>query len=211
MPAVASHRPTSVPRDTFTLLLALVIASLVLVFGPVTAAQAHGDESEVSSVLVLQSISIIVNEGTADAAAEKLDDALKAPEKEGTDLVKVKEALEILEGAAPGAAGAPDLARARAILVGAITVRPATGYGKMPEPGMVGTDVSPFASGAETGTAVVLDGLKPARGISDGGDAALLGLAIVALILGVYLSYRWRPEDTIRQLRRKSGQVVESA
>lgn len=187
----------------------LVLALAVVLPRPAAAAEGHGEESTVASVLVLQSISLIANDGGAEAAAEKLTDALGAPEKEGTDLGKVEQALALIEGSAPGSAGAPALARAREILVSAIAVRPATGYGEIPEPRMVGEDVSPYARGADTGTVVVLDGMTPARGISDGGDVVLLGLAVLMVIAGVALSRRWRPIDTIRELRRRSAAVRE--
>lgn len=207
MSVTTSFVASRVRIGTVALVLALVSAALVLVSGPAQAAEGHGEESEVSAVLVLQAISLIANDGTAEAVAEKLTDALEAPDQEGTDLGKVKQALALVEESAEGSAGTRDLSRAREIMVSAIAVRAATGYGEMPEPGMVGEDVSPYASGADTGTAAVLDGFTPARGISDGGDVALLVLAVLALALGVVLSRRWRPHDTIRELRRRSGQV----
>lgn len=197
-------------RRSVVLMPAVVIAALVFVAGPAQASGGHGEESRVSAVLVLQAISVIANDGSADPVAEKLNDALAAPDKKGTDLVKVKQALSLVEGSATSADGAKDLGRARAIMVTAIAVRAATGYGEMPEPGMVGKDVSPYASGSETGTITVLDGFTPARGISDGGDVILLGLAILVLGAGVFLSRKWRPDDTIRELRRKSADVRKS-
>ena len=213
MPRPTTGAASLAPRrraEAAIAVVVLVLALAVVLPGPAAAAEGHGEESTVASVLVLQSISLIANDGGAEAAAEKLTDALKAPDKEGTDLGKVEQALAIIEGSAEGSAGEQDLARARAILVNAIAVRAATGYGEMPEPGMVGEDVSPYAVGADTGTVVVLDGFTPARGISDGGDAVLLGLAVLMVIAGVVLSRRWRPTDTIRDLRRRSAAVSDS-
>lgn len=213
MPSSTTGAASPAPRpwaEAAFAVVVLVLALAVLLPGPATAAEGHGEESTVASVLVLQSISLIANDGGAEAAAEKLVDALEAPEKEGTDLGKVEQALALIEGSAPGSAGAPALARAREILVSAIAVRSATGYGEIPEPGMVGEDEAPFATGADTGTVVVLDGMTPARGIRDGGDAVLLGLAVLMVIAGVVLSRRWRPMDTIRELRRQSAAVKES-
>lgn len=187
----------------------LALMAAVALPGPAVAAEGHGEESTVASVLVLQSISLIANDGTAEAAAEKLTDALEAPEKEGTDLGKVEQALALIEGSAPGSAGAPALAEAREILVSAIAARPATGYGEIPEPGVVGEDESPYATGADTGTVVVLDALEPERGVNDGGDGVLLVLAVLMVIAGVVLARRWRPMDSIRELRRQSAAVRE--
>lgn len=210
MPAVAPRSVSPVRRAALVLVLGLLTGYLVFLPSSALAAEGHGEESRIASVLVLQSISVIANDGTAEAAAEKLNDALEAPDKKGTDLAKVRQALALIEGSAQGSAGAQDVARARAILVSAIAVRPATGYGEMPEPGMVGGDVPPYASGADTGTTVVLDGFTPARGIHDGGDVVLIGLAVLVVVAGVVLSRRWRPQDTIRELRRRSDDVKES-
>lgn len=210
MPGWRLRGSLPVGRGPVGVALALVIASLVLVAGSAQAAGGHEEESEVSAVLVLQAISLIANDGTAEAVAEKLTDALEAPDQEGTDLGKVKQALALVEESAEGSAGTRDLSSARAIMVSAIEARAATGYGEMPEPGMVGGDVSPYATGADTGTVEVLDGFTPARGIRDGGDVVLLGFAVLALVAGVVLSRRWRPKDSIRELRRQSAAVKES-
>ena len=178
--------------------------------GAASAAEGHGEESDVASVLVLQSISIIANDGTLEAAAEKLEDALEARDKEGTDLGKVEEALEVLEGAADSPDAGAAMAEARTILESATEVRPATGYGEMPEPGMVGEGEAPYATGADTGTAVVLDPVSPERGIGDGGDAVLIVLSVISVLAGLYLARRWRPHDSIRQLRRRSAAIEES-
>ncbi|UER54326.1 hypothetical protein HJG43_06990 [Kineosporiaceae bacterium SCSIO 59966] len=59
-----------------------------------------------------------------------------------------------------------------------------------------------MATGLETGTTVVLDPFQHARGISDGGDAALLALAAVAIALGLWTAQRTRPRHSVRELRR---------
>ena len=202
--------PHWVRRGSAVLVVPFVLASLVLVASPARAGGGHMDESEVSAVLVLQAISVITNDGTAEAAAEKLNDALQAPDQEGTDLAKVKQALALVEGSATSSDSGTDLSRARKILVSAIAARAATGYGEMPAPGVVGKDVSPYASGADTGTIDVLNGFEPARGVHDGGDVVLLVLSVLMVAAGLVLSRTWRPHDTIRELRSRSAAMRSS-
>jgi len=157
-----------------------------------------------AKLLVLQSISLIANGALVGTVTDRLQDAVDAPDQAGTDATLVRRALLVLEDASDGAAGAPHRAQARALLVSSIDVRAATGYGQIPPPGVVGADVPAYANGAQSGTTVVLDELKPARGVSDRGDLVLLFMAIGAMALGTVLSRRWRPRDTIRELRRQS-------
>ena len=197
-------------RGSAALVVPFVLASVVLAAAPARAAGGHTDESEVSAVLVLQAISVMANGGTAEAAAEKLNDALEAPDQQGTDLVKVEQALALVEGSVASSDSGTDLSRAREILVSAIAARAATGYGEMPEPGVVGEDMSPYASGADTGTIDVLDRFEPARGVHDGGDVVLLVLAVLMVATGLVLSHTWRPHDTIHELRSRSAAMKGS-
>lgn len=178
------------------------MAVLLLVFGLVLASPravlADEEESDRASVLVLQSVALIANGAPVDAVIERVEDALAAPDKSGTDLAQVERALRVIQGT-PGGAG---LDRAQELLVDAVDIRFATGYGDVPRPGEVSHGEPPYATGAETGMTAVLDDFSPARGISDGGDVVLLVLAAVSIGVGSILAHRWRPPDSIRRLRR---------
>lgn len=52
---------------------------------------------------------------------------------------------------------------------------------------------------------MVLDEFRPARGIADSGDAALFALALVAIVVGLWLSVRLRPRHSIRELERRAA------
>ncbi|WP_170037031.1 hypothetical protein [Georgenia soli] len=151
---------------------------------------AHEDESEHAIDLVQQAVALIVNDGGADRVLEKLQDALEAPNPSGVDLALVRRAASAVEDARPGAAQAAALDEARGLLLKA-----APELAEPPSASMVG--------GLATGTTVVLDPLEPARAISDGGDAVVLGLAAASIALGVYLSRRWRPRHSVRELRAR--------
>ena len=184
----------------------VALVALAILSAGAGTAWAHEDEPKQANMLVLQSISLIANGASIDMIAEKISDALSAPDKSGTDLAKVRQAQALVR---PGASAA-DIANAEALLTGAIDIRAASGYGDIPQPGQVSSDRPPYATGAETGTTVVLDELEPRRGISDAGDAVLVALGILLMAVGVLLERRWRPHDTIRQLRHqlvKPGEV----
>lgn len=180
----------------------LLLATLVL-FRP-GAALADEEETDQASLLVLQSVALIANEAPVDAVIERIEDALAAPDPSGTDLAAVQRALTLVKKSAADDDPAA-LQEARQLLVDAVDVRFATGYGAIPGPKDTSEGESPYATGADTGTTAVLDELRPARGISDGGDAVLLVLAVLAVAAGLYLAHRWRPHDSIRQLRRATA------
>lgn len=171
-------RPTGVAA--LTLLLALL--------GPAANAQPHEEESEFAVDLVQQAISLIANDGGADRALEKMDDALMAPDASGVDLALVEEAVALLEETGPETEAAA-LSEARDLLLEAA-------------PALAQPPPMEMARGLDTGTTVVLDPFQPPRGVSDGGDATLLALAVLAIVLGLWLSRRVRPHHTIRELRR---------
>lgn len=184
-------------RHLVTVLLAVV--GLVLL--GTTPAAASEEETEQASLLVIQSIALIANGAPKEAVIERIEDALEAPDPSNTDLDAVEEALALVEESSANA-GPEGFEEARTVLVGAVEARFATGYGEIPGPDEVGHAESPYATGAETGTTAVLDELRPAWGISDGGDTVLLVLAALAVGSGLYLARRWRPHASIRQLRR---------
>lgn len=171
----------------------------LLVLGSAGAVGADMEESKQAKLLVLQSISLIANDAPRDAVLERLTDALDAPDQEGVDSAKVISAIAVIESGPTG------LVEGRLLLVRAIAVRAATGYGTIPMPGEVGQDVAAYATGAEPGTTVVLDELQPARGVNDRGDLAALLAGVFMAAAGLYLAKRWRPDVSIHQLRRLSA------
>lgn len=189
-------------------LVTFTVAVLVVVPGQALAS--GGEESDQANLLVLQAISLIANQAEVETITERLGDALASPDTEGTDLAMVQQALALVERS--GEAGSTSeaeagLEEAQLLLTGAIDIRAATGYGEMPGPGEVADGVPPFARGAATGTTVVLNEFKLARGVRNGGDVVLLGLAGLAILAGLYLSRRWRPSESIHELRRRSAEV----
>lgn len=92
------------------------------------------------------------------------------------------------------------LEQIREVLAEAVEIRAATGYGAIPEPGEMGEESS-IVTRAETGTEVVLDELRPARGVDSGSDVVRLLVGLGMAILGLILAQRWRPHHSIHQLR----------
>lgn len=163
---------------------------------PAVANGPHDNESDEPRALVLQAISLIVN--TPDEVheiEERLEHALEAPHTEGVDLTLVEEAAAALED--------HDLRRTRELLETSIGAGPFVGHG-VPRPIRElseDPDQPGFAIGGETGTTVVLDEYR-AEAALDGGEVALLIVSAAGITLGGLLAWRFRPADTVRQLRR---------
>lgn len=155
---------------------------MLLAAGP---AFAHGDgESDKAGDLVRQAIAHIVHDpNNTMAAAEKIDDAKNAADKEGVDMDLVAQAGDALERG--------DFHQARTLLERSIGARPHLS-GDDPLP--IG-QTRPLATGAETGIDVVTDPLAPHRGLTGGDWAAFAGLVALGA-LGVYLALRFRPHHT---------------
>lgn len=187
------RRGGSGPGDLVLGLVLVVI--LVLVSAP--AATANEEETDEASLLVMQTISLIANGRDVDVVEERLVDALEAPDKEGVDMAKVEEAAALLEQEPVDEAR---LEQIREVLSEAVEIRAATGYGAIPEPGEMG-EGSSIVTGAETGTVVVLDELRPARGVDSGNDVVLILVGLALAALGLVLARRWRPHHNIHQLR----------
>ena len=171
----------------------LIITALVLVLITVLPGQARADEGESKEapVLVEQAIALIANDAGEERVAERIQDALEAPDKEGVDLVLVRRALDAVEAPGEDKAG---LRRARVLLWDSLG-------GKLPSAPQGGR----LATGIETGTSRVLDEFRPARGISGTEDAVLFALAVCAVAVGIWLSVRLRPPHRIRELERRAA------
>lgn len=159
----------------------MVVAFVVSVWLAAFAAPpalAHEGDSDQASVLVLQAIGIIVNKpGDMDTIGDKVDDALKAPHKEGVNLTRVQAAKDVLDNG--------NMDQARTLLQQSLQVG-----GPMQ------------ATGEETGTTVVHDPLNP-RGHLATGDWILLAISVLATLLGAWLAVRYRPPQSVRVLRRQ--------
>lgn len=167
-----------------------LIISGFLLFGSSTAAYAHGMESLVSSELVQQALSLIANDGGIDRIAEKIQDAVEAPDTEGVDVARLELALAALESD-PSESGVED---ARALLI-------------LAAPQFASAPPAPRAIAGDTGTTAVLDPLEPLDGVNDGGDLTLLIVALAAIGLGLLLSRRLRPHHSIHELRKTSASL----
>ncbi|MFI2372173.1 hypothetical protein [Streptomyces sp. NPDC018833] len=169
----------------------LAALALLMLVMPGTA-RADMGESDEAAVLVEQAIALIANEAGEAHVAERIEDALQAPHKEGVDLALVRRALEVVERTGEDEAAARETRRLLLESVG----------GKLASAPQGGR----FATGTETGTSVVLDEFRPERGITDGGDAALVALACAAVVGGAWLSVRLRPRHSIHELERRSAE-----
>ena len=148
------------------------------------SAQANGEETQEGSVLVQQALAHLVHDsgpGGVELAMEKVDDTLRTEHQEGVDVAGVRAGMEAL--------GAGRVAQARALLEDSITEALAQ---------------RPPATGYETGTGVVSPPL-PGRGPLSGGDWAVLLVAAAVGGLGVWLSVRFRPHDSVGALRLLLG------
>lgn len=165
----------------------MLVLTLVFVGPPVAAppAYAHGgDETEEGYLLVQQAQAHLAHDTShtgMDLAMEKIDDALATKDQEGVAVGEVRQAKRAL------AAG--DIDSTRALLQASIQ----DALGSLPP-----------ATGEETGTTRVVPAL-PGRDGLGGRDWMFLTLSVVFVVVGVLLAYRFRPADTVHQLRSRLG------
>ena len=149
----------------------------------VPSALAHGgDESGEGYVLVQQALAHLAHDTShvgMDLAMEKVDDALAAEDQDGVAVAEVERAKRALE--------ADQVDRARSLLQSSI----ADALSELPA-----------AVGEETGTTVVVPALD-SKGELTGRDWLFLAVSTAALLAGVALAYRFRPSDTVADLRRR--------
>lgn len=163
-------------------MVALIGLGLVCV---APSAQAHDeDETQEGYVLVQQALAHLVHDSGPDGvdlAMEKVADALETEDQEGVDVAGVRAGMAALE--------ARQVEEARALLQDSISEAMAD---------------RPLATGYETGTSVVSPQL-PGRGPLSGGDWAALLVAAAVAGVGVWLSVRFRPHDSVDALRLMLG------
>ena len=169
-------------------------------------AWADGEESDRAPVLVTQAIALIVNEAGDERVAERIRDALDAPEREGVEASDVRAALALIEQ--PGEDPAVN-SQAEALLLRSIGGRLAADGEE--SAGADGTGGSPgFATGIQTGTTAILAAFVPARGVPDLTGALLIAGSLAAIVAGLVLSRRFRPPHRLRDLKRRTLEQGEA-
>jgi hypothetical protein len=164
----------------------VVVAALALAPVTLTAtAQAHGDdETQEAYVLVQQALAHLAHNAGLEGihlAMEKVGDALETEDQEGVDVAEVEQGMHALE------AGQAD--EARTLLQDSIADAVAG---------------RPLATGYETGTSLVPVEL-PGREPLTGSDWLVLVLSLGVAGLGVWLSVRFRPRESVGALRLLLG------
>ncbi len=164
----------------------LVVIALVA-FAPlaVTAsADAHDDETEEGYLLVQQALGHLAHDSGPEGvelALEKVGDAQESEDQDGVDVALLEQGGLALEAA--------EVEQGRALLQESITEAVAD---------------LPLATGYETGTGVVAPEL-PGRDALQAGDWVVLVLSVLVGGVGAWLSVRYRPGDTVAELRRRLG------
>lgn len=163
-----------------------VISVGVILVGSILAApSAAGDEpgeTDVGYLLVQQSLGHLAHDSSAegiDVAMEKVGDALETDDQEGVDVPTLERALAALE--------AEDIEGARRLLQKSITEA-------LHNP--------PPATGMQSGTTVVRLELPGRSGLATE-DWGFLAAAVIAALLGAWLTFRFRPHDSFRTLRTR--------
>jgi hypothetical protein len=174
----ATPMPTARPRTPLRPAVTALLTGLILLL-PAAPALAHGGgDSNQSRVLVLDALSYLANQpaGYEDSVTDKVGDALDAPDTQGVDLDKVAAAQQALK--------AGDMDQVRTLLQASLLPLTAP------------------VTGEDTGTTTMLDPL-PGHTTGTASTAALAGLSVAALLLGLGLARRWRPVESLAQLRRR--------
>ena len=170
-------------RGSMSQIVLVAALLLVFVFALVPPAGAHGgDETEEGYLLVQQALGHLAHETNHEGIAlamEKVEDALATEDQEGVDVAVLEQAKQALE--------ADQVDKARALLQSSIKEAM--------------SDLMP-ATGEETGTTVIRPALPGRDGLT-GRDWSFLGASALCLLVGAWLAYRFRPADTVGQLRRR--------
>jgi len=155
--------------------------------GLVSASPAWADEpgeTDVGYMLVQQALGHLAHDKSSagvDFAMEKISDVLKTKDQAGVNIAEVQQAKAALE--------AGQVIKGRDLLQTSITEAM--------------SKLAP-AVGEETGTKIVADPL-PGRGALGGTGLAFLAASLLFLLLGGGLAYRYKPADTVGELRKRLG------
>lgn len=167
------------PRRRAALVGTLMVA-LIAVAPP---AFAHGEGESVEAYALVQQALAHLAHSTERAsvmdAMEKVDDALATEDQEGVNVAGVEQAQAALESG--------DIEEARSLLQDSIT-----------------DAISALAPavGEETGTTVLSDVLPGRSGLA-GVDIGFLIASIALLVVGAVLSWRFRPSESVSELRAR--------
>lgn len=165
--------------------------TLVGSFGAVLPASAHGeDETTQGYVLVQQALGHLAHDTSTDGiqlAMEKVQDALDTDAQDGVDVPELEQGMAALE--------AGKVSRARDLLQESIREA---------------LESRPPAIGNQTGTTIVTPELpgRPGLHVQDWG---FLAASALALLLGLWLAYLFRPHDTVPTLRSLLGPSTGAA
>ena len=165
----------------------ILVAGVVVVGGLTSASPAWADapgETEVGYLLVQQALGHLAHDKTSsgvELSMEKIADVLKTQDNAGVNIAEVQQAKAALE--------AGQVVQGQALLQRSITEAM--------------SKLAP-ATGEETGTKVVADPL-PGRGALGGTGLLFLAGSVLLLLLGGGLAYRFKPADTVGQLRGRLG------
>lgn len=174
----AARQPAA--RGSGLVVACLVIGATIL---PTASAWAHGaGETTEGYVLVQQALGHLAHDSGhagVEAAMEKVNDALATGDLSGVDVAEVTQARTALS--------ADRVEQARTLLQHSILV--ATGALKP-------------AVGEQTGTTVVRLPLA-GRGALGAAQWLLGAVALLMVLAGGAVAYRFRPEDNLRKLRRR--------
>lgn len=157
--------------------------AFLVMFALAMPASADGEgETTEGYLLVQQALGHLAHDTSHEGmtlAMEKIEDALATEDQEGVDVAEVEQAKTALE--------AEQIDTARTLLQASIT----QALTKLPP-----------ATGGETGTTVIEPALDTRDGMS-GTDWLFIGISMLALLAGVLLAFRFRPADTVGELRRR--------
>jgi len=162
------------------LVVSIGLLSLFAVAPP--AAADGGDESQEGYVLVQQALGHLAHDTSPagiEFAMEKVDDALATEDQEGVAVARVERAQRALEDGR--------VEQARALLQGSIAEA---------------LSMQAPAVGDQTGTKLVLPAL-PGRKDLTGRDWGFLTISLIVFVAGAGLAFRFRPRDTVGDLRRR--------
>lgn len=167
------------------LLTGIIAVTLFGWLATAAPASAHGEgETDEGYLLVQQALGHLAHDtgmGGIDAAMEKVQDALDTQDQEGVDVGELKQGMAALE--------AGNVGQARSLLQDSITQA-------MQE--------LPPATGTQTGTTKVVPE-QPGRAGWHTQDLIFLVASVVALVLGIWLAYLFRPHDSLKSLRSLLG------